>query len=341
MNLVSYSYLVYGLKVESSSRIEALQSTLSDSPEIDLYFEDGPEPEWASTLLTLPVEIVRRRMEPVGAADPSVLLKRLGEEQGFELCYSDGVRFVTDGNATRVWGSRPPGMASEELMLYLLGPVMGFVLRRRKIPCLHASAIEFQDHAICLCGEAGFGKSTTAAALALRGLGVIAEDIVALEEVHGVFLAVPGYPRVCLWPESVQMLLGREDALPLIMQGWEKRYLTLEGQPARFAARKAPASIVYLIAPRTREGTAPRIENISGREAVLELVRNTYMNWALGREQRAAEFDTLCRLVERVEVRRLVPHAEPGKIRELCDVILADAEAVLSRQKSSSASMHR
>lgn len=332
---MSYCYLAYGLEVECSSRIEALQSVASDSPKIELQFEDGPEPEWVRGLSGLPKKIIRRRLEPAEAAEPSFVLTQLGEEEGFELAYSDGVRFVTDGAAKRLWGTYRPPMAAEELAFYFLGPVMGFLLRRRRITCLHSSAIEFQGRAIGLCGEAGFGKSTTAAAFALRGMPVVAEDIVALQEDGEKFLAVPGYPRVCLWPESVQMLLGGENALPLITAGWEKRYLALDGRQAKFESQKLPLALVYVFAPRVSDANAPRIEKLSAREAVLELVRNTYMNWVIGPEQRAAEFDALCRLVEHVQVRRIVPHTQPEKISDLCDLILRDAGIFLAAGRNS------
>ena len=131
------------------------------------------------------------------------------------------------------------------------------------------------------------------------------------------------------------MLLGSEEALPFITTGWEKRYLALDGQRATFARQKLPVALIYVFAPRTNDSTAPRIERLSPREAVLDLVRNTYMNWVIGSEQRAAEFDTLCRLVDRVQVCRIVPHAQPEKIGELCDLIRRDAEAFLSTTKSS------
>jgi hypothetical protein len=198
--------------------------------------------------------------------------------------------------------------------------------------CLHASGVEIQRHAVCFCGDAGYGKSTTAAALALRGLPVLAEDIVALGENGGEFQAVPGYPRVCLWPESVHMLLGRDDALPQLTPVWEKRYLELDGKRARFSQAKLPLGVLYLFAPRAGNQDVPRIEKLSPREGLLELVQNTYMNWVLDREQRAKEFDTLCRLVQRVPVRRIVPHSKPEKLAVLCDLILRDASTVLSAQ---------
>ena len=295
-----------------------------------MQFEDGPEPDWVRKLLALPAQILSGRSEPAGSADPSFILTQHGEREGFELSYSDGTRFVVDGAVRHVWGTYQPPLTAEDMATYFLGPVLGFVLRRRNINCLHASGVEIQGHAVCFCGDAGFGKSTTAAALALRGLSVLAEDIVALEESDGEFSAVPGYPRVCLWPESVGMLLGRDDALPQLTPVWEKRYLELDGQRAKFSATKLPLGILYLFAPRSNEQNVPRVEKLRPREALLELVQNTYMNWILDRDQRANEFDALCRLVQQVPVRRIVPHAKPEKIAGLCELILQDAPAVLS-----------
>ena len=294
-----------------------------------MWFEDGPAPDWARKLLALPARILSQRSEPAGSADPSFMLAQFGEAEGFQLSYSDGTRFVVDGAAAHIWGTCQPPLTAEDLATYFLGPVLGFALRRRNVTCLHASGVEVRGHAVCFCGDAGYGKSTTAAALAMRGLPVLAEDIVALEETGGEFSAVPGYPRVCLWPESVSMLLGRIDALPQLTPMWDKRYLELDGQRAKFAAVKLPLGILYLFAPRSGEQGVPRVEKLSPREALLELVQNTYMNWLLDREQRAKEFDTLCRLVQRVPVRRIVPHSKPGKIAGLCELILQDAAAIL------------
>jgi hypothetical protein len=294
-----------------------------------LEFQDGPEPAWVSKSLALPARILSHRSEPAGSVDPSFILTEHGERDGYQLSYSDGTRFVVDGAAAQIWGTYQPPLTAEDMATYFLGPVLGFVLRRRNTICLHASGVEIHGHAVCFCGDAGYGKSTTAAALALRGLPVLAEDVVALEETGGGFDAVPGYPRVCLWPESVRILLGREDALPKLTPVWEKRFLELDGRRAKFAAVKLPLGIVYLFAPRSDDHGAPRVEKISPREALLELVQNTYMNWVLDREQRAAEFDTLWRLVQKVVVRRITPHAKPEKLAALCDLILRDVAAIL------------
>jgi hypothetical protein len=208
--------------------------------------------------------------------------------------------------------------------------VMGFLLRHHRITALHASAVNIAGHAVAFSGNAGYGKSTTAAALALRGRPVLAEDIVPLREGSDAFYAVPGYPRVCLWPESVASLFGAPDALPQLTPVWEKRYLPLDGVQAHFASHELPLDLIYLFAPRSRAANTPRIEELRPRPALLELVQNTYMNWLLDREQRAVEFDTLARLVKHVPIRRIVPSADPQKIGALCDLILRDAESILS-----------
>jgi hypothetical protein len=246
----------------------------------------------------------------------------------FELAYADGARFFVDGAAERIWGTCPPPLTHEDAATYLLGPVMGFVLRRRSMLALHASAVCIERRAVALCGESQAGKSTTAAALALRGIPVLCEDITPLIEQDGKFHVEPGYPRVCLWPDSVEKLFGARDALPRLTPSWDKFFLPLDDGNAKFEDQRRVVSAVYLFSPRVEEADAPRIETMSSREALLNLVKNTYMNWLLDRKQRAAEFDALTKLVMQVPVRRIVPHLDPERIGALCDLIVADEERV-------------
>jgi hypothetical protein len=179
-----------------------------------------------------------------------------------------------------------------------------------------------------LCGPSEAGKSTAAAAMALRGVPVLSDDITALREDREGFQVEPGYPRICLWPDAVRDLLGRPDALPRLTPSWDKCFLPLDGIRAKFETQRKPLGAVYMLAPRAGQANAPRIEEVGAREALLDLVRNTYMNWLLDRNQRAAEFDALSRLVTQAPVRRIVPHADPERLNELCDLILADAKCL-------------
>lgn len=294
----------------------------------DVSLEISPEPPtWFLDAKPLDSAIRYNHAAVAETADPAYALTVWGAEQFFELAYSDGARFVIDACAKRVWSQCPP-LTIDDIGVYLRGPVMGFVLRRRSVAALHACAVSIGGRSVVLSGPSESGKSTTAAALGLRGIPILSDDITALAETGDKFHAEPGYPRVCLWPDVVESLLGVPDGLPRLTPTWGKCFLPLDGTKARFEERQLPLSVVYLLAPRVTEARAPWIEELSSRQALLELVQNTYMNWLLDRERRAAEFDVLTRLVTEVPVRKIVPHASPQRISALCELIARDAEHV-------------
>jgi len=329
---VTLRYRIYGLNLSSDSPIPGLQEEIVCSAGPDVCAEFCAEPDWVRNALQLPSSILQYIAACPETNDPAFVLTSLGERHFFQLAYSDGTRFVVNGNATKIWGTPGSSQTVDDLATYFLGPVMGFILRRRGIMALHASALCIGGKAIVLAGEAGAGKSTTAAALALRGAPVLCEDIAAIEESDEGFTVEAGHTRVCLWPESVQMLMGRPDELPLLAANWEKCYLPLDGGRATLERQNQPLAAIYVLSPREAGPNAPRIEEVRGHEVLLDLVQNTYMNWILDRSQRASEFKVLAHLISKIPVRRVVPHRDPAQIGALCDLILADARRLLANQ---------
>ena len=110
----------------------------------------------------------------------------------------------------------------------------------------------------------------------------------------------------------------------------EKCYLPLDGVTANLETQKRLLGAIYILTPRETAANVPRIDEVSNREVLLDLLQNTYMNWRLDREQRAAEFELLSRLVSHIPVRRIVPHSDPSRIGALCELLVADARSVLS-----------
>jgi len=328
---VIFSYRVYGFDCASDVPIPGYSPAPLPSPHVDLAISIGSQPDWACQALTLPSRLIYAEPPVPGALISACTLTSFGSDRFFELAYGDGARFVIDNAGTRLWAAWSPPLIIDDLAIYLRGSVMGFVLRRRGITSLHASAVRMGAHAVVLCGATESGKSTTAAALGLRGVSVLSDDIVPLrEEENGAYQVEPGYPWICLWPESVRNLLGNPNALPRLTPSWEKCYLSLNN--GAFDSMRRPVGAIYVLAPRNSDLNTPRIEEMSGREAVLELVQNTYMNWLLDKGQRAAELDVLSRLASNVPVRRLIPHADPARIDLLCDLIVRDSEAAIGRQ---------
>ena len=335
---MSYRYRLYGLSLVAAEAVPGLKAEGSVCDPADVCLELGAEPDWVREARRQPAQQIHKLEAEPSTEDPAFFLTSYAEDRFFGLSYTDGTEFMVDGDGRRVWGSWAEPWTKEDFTTYLLGPVMGFVLRRRNVTPLHASCVYVDGTAIILCGDAHAGKSTTAAALALRGARVLCEDIAALHVQEGRYSVEPGYPRVCLWPDGVEKLMGRPDALPLLTPNWEKRYLPLDGGLADFQAERSPLGAIYLLAPRTQQEEAPRVERMTPKEALLELVQNTYMNWLLSREQRAREFDVLTHLVGQVPVQRIVPHTDPARIDALCSAILVDVEYLSSAASAASPS---
>jgi hypothetical protein len=338
---VSYRYRLYGLALKSEETLPGLEEGSATDEGSDVLLQIGAEPDWVRQARSL----VSHRLHQLDAKsetdDPAFVATSYGKGRYFGLLYTDGTQFITDAEGRRLWGAWTEPWTKEDFATYLLGPAMGFVLRRRGVTPLHASAVCVAGKAIVFCGDAQAGKSTTAAGLGLRGAPVLCEDIAALRLAENRCWVEPGYPRVCLWPDSVERLMGRGDALPLLTPNWQKRYLPLDGVLARFEPARCPVGAVYVLAPRVADGNAPRIEKMTQKEALLELVQNTYMNWLLDREQRAREFDALTQLALQVAVRRIVAHGDPKHMAAMHSMILADAEslsrsAVAARQPNPS-----
>ncbi len=320
---MNFRYLAYGLQLTSDLPIPGLlASSGKASPDVEIWL--GSRPAWLAECSAAAERVWYVSPEREDGDRPSLTVAQLNSGTHFRLDYFDGVTFVIDRGATRLWAAWPAPLTLDYTATYLLGPVMGFVLRLRGIACLHASAVAVGNQAIALVGGAGAGKSTTAAAFAQRGYAVLCDDVLPLEPQADCFLVRPGYPRLCLWPEAVHALYGAPEALPRLTPNWEKCYLALDGPLHSFQREPLPLGAIYLLGGRSADAFAPRVRAASPRAGLLALVRHTYMNYLPSKDWRAQEFDLLGRLLERVPLREAWSHTEPAYLSRLCELIAND-----------------
>jgi hypothetical protein len=314
----------FGLNLHADQAIPGLVESSAVPADVRIHLGRLPAPvaAWQRTTAHVPPWYVAPHNDTAGR--PLLTVRRLAGDSHFLFLYADGTCFVVDRSGTEIWATWPDALTLADAATYLLGPVVGFVLRLRGRVCLHASAVAVGGSVLALLGPAGAGKSTTAAAFARRGFPVPCDDVVALEEGPNGFRVPPAYPQLRLWPAAVEMVFGHAAALPPLTPSWDKRGLDLAAGP--FPDRPLPLAAVYLLGERRADPTAPYVESVSPSEALLALVAHTYMNYLLDRDRRAAEFATLGRLVARVPVRRVVPHTDAALLPQLCDVLLADCK---------------
>ena len=319
-----YRCSIYGLGVVANRPIPGVPSAKTASDDIRISF--GSLPAWLHEVSEAQIETSYIADYTDECGNPVLCVFRLLEGQYYKFCYVDGTEFVLGHAGTEIWADWREPLVLEDATTYLLGPIMGFVMLLRGVVCLHASAIAIDNQAIALLGPAGSGKSTTAAAFSQRGFGILAEDVVTLDDRGDHFLVQPAYPCIRLWPASVKALYGTE-SLPKLTPNWDKCYLDLTERPEQFQQQSLPLAAIYLLNERRNNPEAPFVESLERAEAMMSLVANTYATKLMDKQMRAREFELLTRVLNNVSLRRVTPHADPARINALCDSILADFES--------------
>src|ERR1700722_13495524 len=330
----NFAYCLFGLNIRTNLALPEIslvqlipgsplnqKNLVHENPRVEIHL--ALKPEGLDEIPSLDEELwyAIEDRDQIGTA--ALRIWKTSDRRFLRLEYFDGTKFWLDFQGRQIWATWPNSLTLEDASTYLLGPVLGLLLRLRGVTCLHASAVSFGDFAVAFIGSAGAGKSTTAAALAQQGCAIITDDVVALAETGGVFYVHPAYPYLCLWPESVASIYGSAEALPRFSPAYDKRCLSLARQGLRFETRTLPLKAIYILSER-RPDPAPVIEPLAAQSAILALVANTFATNVLDRAMRAEEFKTLGRLVPRIRIRKVFPHQDASRLPDLCRAIRED-----------------
>jgi hypothetical protein len=183
--------------------------------------------------------------------------------------FMEGVgSFLARGGQEIIVDPRPEA-DDRVVRLCLLGPALALILHQRQRLLLHASAVAVGDKAIVFLGGQGWGKSTLAAALHVRGCKMLADDVTAIQMDSDCPKVLPGFPQFKLWPDAVTALGDSPERLPLLHPDFAKRALRVT---AGFPHGPLPLKQVYVLAT----GEYLEIESLRPQEALLELIRHSY-----------------------------------------------------------------
>ena len=317
---MQYTYLLFGLLVRSNLSIPNLApvNQSSNAPDVKVYLGVSPQkptddpPAERRTYVSSEVDAQNHPALEVWVASATGRLR---------LDYADGTQFWLNSNGKEIWACWPDSQTIEDAATYLVGPVMGLLLRLRGVNCLHGSAVAFGDAAVAFVGPAGSGKSTSAAAFARLDHAVISDDIVAIEERSGAFHVLPAYPFLCLLPSSLAMIEGNTDARPQFTPNWEKRFFNLAEPGLQFEQRRLPLRAIYLLSDSDSD-EAFDITPVAAREAVVELVANSFATRAISQQSRAQEFPVFGRLISTIPIRRIAGHRRSRDLAQFCREII-------------------
>jgi hypothetical protein len=141
-------------------------------------------------------------------------------------------------------------------------------------------------------------------------MAVLTDDCLLLQEEGGRLTAIPSYPGVRLWPETADAMFGQGKPLAEVAHYTEKRRVD-ENAGIEFCTRPAALWRVYFLAPpeEAEQSAEVRIEPLSSRDAVVELVKYTYLIDVTDRQRLRQDFERLSRVALRPLFYRLAfPH---------------------------------
>ena len=160
------NYSVFGLLLHSNLPLPGVvrAAPVANSPDVELHLGISP----CAHGEFFPEGDELRHVSPYSnEIESDMQLWRVARGAPLHISYCDGTQFWLDRKRENLWATWAAASSSlEDALTYLLGPVLGIVLRLRGLVCFHASAVALGDRAIALAGFPGAGKSTTAAAFA-------------------------------------------------------------------------------------------------------------------------------------------------------------------------------
>ena len=196
-----------------------------------------------------------------------------------------------------------PDLSEGSLQHLHLNQVLPLALSLQGKLVFHAGAIEIGQIGIALMGESGKGKSTLTASFATNGLRFLTDDGLVLERVANDYQIVPSHASIRLWQDSEQALIPDKIAPMASPVQYTSKGRFLAGKAVAYCNKPRPLRKVYFLGDGSQ--SVPVFQRISSAEALVELVRHSFLLEIQEQKKLASHFDALSRLVTNVFFFRL------------------------------------
>jgi len=162
---------------------------------------------------------------------------------------------------------------------------------------IHASAIRTEDgRGVAFLGDSGWGKSTLAQSFNANGADLLGDDCLKLWVRGESLLGIASYSGCRLWSDSVQALFpGGVDALRMGEVTSKQRILRADVD----GAEAVPIDNLFILNdPESYAGNEILIKPISGTQAMMELVKCSFMLDVGSKQTAENQFRTIHAILE-------------------------------------------
>ncbi|MDH4079178.1 MAG: hypothetical protein OEU68_05130 [Nitrospira sp.] len=298
-------YCAYGHVLSCNSPLPELERTLAPPfPEhTDLHIRfSSPEEH-------LPIPATWYRT--VSLADGTPWLRSAKIASGYLLEFPDLAAFVFTPSDNSIQCIPHGHTPSHTLHHLLLDQVLPLALNHRGKEVLHGAAVATPYGTCAFIGPTGSGKSTLAASFLASGYSVLADDCVVLDARDDDLVAIPSYPGLRLWNDTVDALFGTAGRMTPVAHYTPKQRFHATVSASTFPSSSVPLTGMYLLESfsgrHAASVTTPLARPLLGkRDALITLLSSALKLDIADQRMLTREFDFLHRLVSRIPVRRLV-----------------------------------
>ena len=212
---------------------------------------------------------------------------RIGSE--YLLRFPGIACFSISANFAEIQCFPEPGARADTIRHLFLDQVLPLIVSSRGYLVLHASAVITPVGGIAFLGATGQGKSTLAASFSKEGCPFLTDDCLVLNKEGSRFLAVPSYPSLRLWPESVFAMSRNPSDYSQVADYSTKKRLRADDQFS-FYTEVAMIKRFYIL---SNNPSGVVIEPLRPREVIPEMVKFLFVIDVNDRTQMKEKFEAL------------------------------------------------
>lgn len=229
-------------------------------------------------------------------------------DSGYLLRFKELADFFVSNNGQQIVCIPSKGIPSNTISHLLLNQVIPLIINLKGGEAIHASAVLTEKGVIAFSGNTRTGKSTVAGSFLCAGYSLMSDDcLVLLEKDQGIY-ALPAYPGLRLWEDSLDWLFGNNGNRKSVAHYTTKQRVCVEKNPGAYCDEPQPLRRVYAIAEpsETKKGDDIVIEALSPLDSIMELVKCAFRLDITDRDMLTRQLGFLKRVVSTVSVRRFI-----------------------------------
>lgn len=233
------------------------------------------------------------------------------------------VDFLISSNGDDVNAYPVPGVSQQTVEHLFSNQILPLVLSRQFKLVLHGSAVVLDDVAVAFLGPSGRGKSTLAASFATEEFQFLTDDGLQLEKIDGKYFVLPSHPSIRLWDDSRRELIPQTAQSSPPVDYTSKARLNADDKVVYCNERRS-LKYIYFLGETDKKSIS--ITSVTGSEAVIEIVKNSFLLDIEEKEMLSHQFKQLSALVQHPIFFRLDYPRRYEVLRKVREAIVTHAQ---------------